>query len=169
MLIDQQFRREYITEAVRTAPMHMREGAKEMMRTLARAEVPLLVLSAGLGGAAGVSAPRPPPLATNRATHPNYLTCLLRLAHNTPAYTDVLEEVLKQKCGPLPPTTHVISNRMVFNDDGLLVGFSEPLIHMFNKHETHSADAPYYQAVHNRRNVILLGDGLGDLDMAEGA
>ena len=84
---------------------------------------------------------------------------------------DVLEEFLVQKCGPLPPSTHVISNRMVFEGDDAeakLVGFSEPLIHMFNKSEGHSPDAPYYAAVHQRRNVILLGDGLGDVSMADG-
>jgi len=81
---------------------------------------------------------------------------------------DVLEEVLRQKTGPLSPSTHVISNRMVFNDEGFLTGFSEPLIHMFNKHERHDSSAPYYDAICSRRNVILLGDGLGDVHMADG-
>eukprot|EP00913_Durusdinium_trenchii_P030044 g28154.t1 len=34
---------------------------------------------------------------------------------------------------PLQESTHVVSNRMVFDETGRLVNFSEPLLHMFNK------------------------------------
>jgi len=51
LLIEQRFHRSYLEEAVRSAPMRMREGAGDVMATLARSSIPLLVLSAGLGGA----------------------------------------------------------------------------------------------------------------------
>lgn len=50
LLMEQGFRRRYLIEAVRQAPMRLREGAKELMASLAKADIPLLVLSAGLGG-----------------------------------------------------------------------------------------------------------------------
>lgn len=46
---------------------------------------------------------------------------------------DVLEEILLRDYGPLAENFHVISNRMRFDETGRLVGFNDPLIHMFNK------------------------------------
>ena len=50
---------------------------------------------------------------------------------------DVIEEFLRQRVPfELAPTTLVASNRMIFDDGGKLVDFSEPLLHMFNKNRT---------------------------------
>jgi 5'-nucleotidase len=93
---------------------------------------------------------------------------------------------------------------MIFNQDGLNIGFYEPVIHVFNKNEFTgfivSADGTEPQAsgttvdlchpqksplaldpmanpnashlhrelVRNRRNVLLMGDSVGDRRMADG-
>lgn len=47
---------------------------------------------------------------------------------------NVIEEILRQRLPfELAPTTVVVSNSMCFDEGGSLVGFSEPVIHMFNK------------------------------------
>eukprot|EP00953_Heterococcus_sp_UTEX-ZZ885_P018459 10310-Heterococcus_DN1.PRE.1 len=83
---------------------------------------------------------------------------------------DVLEEVFKQHSeAPLPQHAHIVSNRMVFNEQsGALEGFTEDLFHVFNKQASSIQHAPYFQAdgIDKRHNVILLGDSLGDVHMA---
>ena len=46
----------------------------------------------------------------------------------------------------------------------MLVGVSEPLIHMFNK----NLGAVPQELQPKRKNVLLLGDGMGDVTMADG-
>jgi HAD superfamily hydrolase (TIGR01544 family) len=95
-------------------------------------------------------------------------------AHNVPLIVfsagigDVLQEVLAQQYGPLPPSVQIVSNWMVFDDGGRLVGWRAPLIHMFNKNSVHLRSSPAYAELLRRRNVVLCGDGLGDATMAEG-
>lgn len=60
--------------------------------------------------------------------------------------------------------TKVVSNFCQYNEDGLIVGLKPPMIHMYNKSES-SIDDPELEA---RHNIVLLGDSLGDLHMAEG-
>jgi cytosolic 5'-nucleotidase 3 len=83
---------------------------------------------------------------------------------------DVLEEVFKQHSeAPLPQHAHIVSNRMVFNEQsGALEGFTEDLFHVFNKQASSIQHAPYFQAdgIDKRHNVILVGDSLGDVHMA---
>jgi len=42
---------------------------------------------------------------------------------------DMLELVLKRD-GVLYPNMHIISNMMIFDDDDVIIGFKEPLVHM---------------------------------------
>ena len=99
---------------------------------------------------------------------------------------DVLEEIIRQQHGKVPDNSSVLSNKMLWGDDGRLIGFSEPLIHMFNKNLTHIKHTEKFQEVwagllclvvcHSnileqlarRPNVLLLGDGQGDVSMADG-
>jgi len=63
----------------------------------------------------------------------------------------------------------VVSNFMDFNDEGLLIGFQEPIIHSFNKTVASIANSDYNQKIlSKRRNVILLGDSTADPNMTEG-
>ncbi|KAG5280434.1 hypothetical protein AALO_G00089100 [Alosa alosa] len=77
---------------------------------------------------------------------------------------DVLLEILKHN-NVLSSNLSIRANFMHFSEEGLLQGFKEPLIHTFNKGEGHLA-SPTHTA-HDRPNVLLLGDSLGDVSMAD--
>ncbi|CCG82912.1 protein of unknown function [Taphrina deformans PYCC 5710] len=88
---------------------------------------------------------------------------------------DVIEELFR--VGSLDrPNQAVISNHMEFpgeGEDAPLVGFKEPLIHTLNKGEQALHGAPTItdtvkDALTRRRNVLLMGDSIGDAKMADG-
>ncbi|MCA9459103.1 MAG: hypothetical protein KC550_00985 [Nanoarchaeota archaeon] len=62
----------------------------------------------------------------------------------------------------------VISNKYIWDENGNAIDYHKPHIHTFNKNETSVIDSQFYPRIKNRRNVILLGDSLGDVNMAEG-
>ncbi|EKX35235.1 hypothetical protein GUITHDRAFT_79999 [Guillardia theta CCMP2712] len=78
---------------------------------------------------------------------------------------DVLEEIFKQRLGleGLP----IISNKMKFDEEGKLVGFENNTIHIMNKGAV-ALEGQNLELVKDKSNVILLGDSLGDLRMADG-
>ncbi|XP_033025505.1 7-methylguanosine phosphate-specific 5'-nucleotidase isoform X2 [Lacerta agilis] len=80
---------------------------------------------------------------------------------------DVLEEIIRQ-AGAFYPNVKVVSNYMDFDDSGVLRGFKEPLIHTYNKNNTVLKDTEYFQQLCSRTNILLLGDSMGDLSMADG-
>ncbi|KAJ1435781.1 Pyrimidine 5-nucleotidase, eukaryotic [Sesbania bispinosa] len=95
---------------------------------------------------------------------------------------DIIEEVLRQKLHRSFKNVKIVSNRMVFDDDGHLVSFKGKLIHSLNKNE-HAIDmaAPVHEKLGDiddpiddnalfkeRTNVLLLGDHTGDLGMSDG-
>jgi len=63
---------------------------------------------------------------------------------------------------------HIISNMLKFDKNGLFVKVIEPIIHSMNKNEIIIKDLKVFKKIKNRKNVILLGDGLGDINMADG-
>lgn len=62
----------------------------------------------------------------------------------------------------------VLANRYDFDREGNALKVKEPIIHTFNKKEVSLKDTDVYDKIEKRKNVILLGDSLGDVDMAEG-
>ncbi|CAK6956654.1 -methylguanosine phosphate-specific 5'-nucleotidase-like isoform X2 [Scomber scombrus] len=80
---------------------------------------------------------------------------------------DVLEEVIRQN-DVFHPNVHVISNYMDFDHTGVLRAFKGQLIHTFNKREGALSHAACLTELQGRPNVLLLGDSLGDLTMADG-
>ncbi|XP_066386604.1 uncharacterized protein [Miscanthus floridulus] len=95
---------------------------------------------------------------------------------------DIIEEVFRQKLHKSFKNIKIVSNRMVFNEEGRLVAFKGKTIHVLNKNE-HALDmaAPVhgnrgdpngfiddYSLVKKRTNVLLLGDHIGDLGMSDG-
>jgi len=74
--------------------------------------------------------------------------------------------------GLLLPNIHLIANEMKFNADGKLIGFSEDTITSSNKNYTHvrngTGGASFTAQAGKRKNVILLGDNIGDGGMVTG-
>ena len=88
---------------------------------------------------------------------------------------DVIQEVLEQKyCQyyntTLPLYTQIVSNWMIWdkNNNNKLIGWTEPVIHMFNKDAEHTKYAPWFNTFNQKSNILLLGDGEGDVTMSDG-
>ncbi len=63
---------------------------------------------------------------------------------------------------------HIIANFFSYNSDGLVTGFKSNIIHSLNKNEKQVVSSFYYHTIKNKKNVLLLGDSLGDIHMSEG-
>lgn len=81
---------------------------------------------------------------------------------------DILAEVIRQQFGALPTHSAIVSNWMRFDGGGTLADWTEPLIHMFNKDDSHLRASPLLPELARRRHVLLVGDSLGDATMADG-
>lgn len=51
---------------------------------------------------------------------------------------------------------------------GVLRGFKGELIHVYNKHDGALRNTEYFKQQKENSNIILMGDSLGDLSMADG-
>ncbi|XP_040209113.1 cytosolic 5'-nucleotidase 3A isoform X1 [Rana temporaria] len=80
---------------------------------------------------------------------------------------DVLEEAIRQ-AGVYYPNVKVVSNFMDFDENGVIKGFKGELIHVYNKHDGALKRTEYFNQLKDSSNIILLGDSLGDLTMADG-
>ncbi|XP_054861159.1 cytosolic 5'-nucleotidase 3-like isoform X1 [Amphiprion ocellaris] len=80
---------------------------------------------------------------------------------------DILEEVIRQ-AGVFHSNVKVFSNYMDFDETGLLKAFKGELIHIYNKREGALLNTGHFQELRTRPNVLLMGDSLGDLTMADG-
>lgn len=93
--------------------------------------------------------------------------------HQTPliimsaAPGDMLVEHLRHE-GLLRSNVHVIANLYQFDADGYAIKINEPIIHSFNKHEVVVKNFPVFEMIKDRKNILLLGDSLGDVGMADG-
>lgn len=64
---------------------------------------------------------------------------------------------------------HIITNLYKWDENGNAIDIKKPIINVFNKDETILAEIPeIYKEIEDRKNVLLLGDSLGDLGMIEG-
>ncbi|KAI3359542.1 hypothetical protein L3Q82_013942 [Scortum barcoo] len=80
---------------------------------------------------------------------------------------DILEEVILQ-AGVFHSNVKVFSNYMDFDESGVLRAFKGELIHIYNKREGALLNTGHFQELRTRPNVLLMGDSLGDLTMADG-
>ncbi len=145
-----------VVRAYDTGKFRLRDGLEHMISMLYDANVPLLIFSAGIT---------------------NVLEFALQsaLAPTTSDGTKCIE--------PLPSNINIISNRCLFettstdNDDGAtttnvsgaLIGFSTPVLHVYNKscHAFRDTNPHFPKSIH-RKNVLLFGDSLGDIKMSQG-
>ena len=63
---------------------------------------------------------------------------------------------------------HIITNFWDYNDDGKFVGIKGKVIHGMNKGVDILRGSVFYEKYKNKKNIILLGDSMSDLNMVEG-
>lgn len=63
---------------------------------------------------------------------------------------------------------YIISNSFEWNEDGKAISVRKPIIHCMNKDETSIKRFPFYKNLKSRKNILLLGDTLEDIDMIKG-
>ncbi len=74
-----------------------------------------------------------------------------------------------ERVGLLYDNICIISNFFQWDKEGNAIGYRKPIIHSMNKDKTVIRAYPeIYEKIKARRNVLLLGDGLGDVGMVEG-
>lgn len=135
--------KELLRKAVkRTERIRLRDGCADFLWALNRAQVPLVLFSAGIG---------------------QIIEYVLRYQANH-------RQLEAEACGrSLLDNIHIISNFMLFDDDDVCTGFTDPLIHTFNKNRTVvQQEAPFFHKIADRTSVLLLGDSLGDIHMDVG-
>ncbi|ORX60083.1 cytosolic 5'-nucleotidase 3-like protein [Piromyces finnis] len=82
---------------------------------------------------------------------------------------NVIQESLVQS-DLLYENMKVVSNTMSFNEEtGICDKFVGQLYHVFNKNNFGLEGTEYEKKYKNRKNVIVCGDSLGDIKMADGA
>uniref|UniRef100_A0A8B9FGQ2 5'-nucleotidase n=1 Tax=Amazona collaria TaxID=241587 RepID=A0A8B9FGQ2_9PSIT len=80
---------------------------------------------------------------------------------------DILEEIIRQ-ANVFHSNISVVSNYMDFDESGVLTRFKGPLIHTYNKNNSVLQGTECFQQLSTRTSIILLGDSMGDLTMADG-
>ena len=76
--------------------------------------------------------------------------------------------IFLRKRGLLYKNNHIVANYFIWDDLGKLAAIQEPIIHVYNKDEAILDKFPFYDEVKKRKNVIVIGDSLGDAKMAKG-
>jgi 5'-nucleotidase len=78
-------------------------------------------------------------------------------------------EMIFQKNSLLFPNINIIANVFEFDQNGKVAKIKEPIIHSINKSEITIKSFPeIFENIKDRRNVLLLGDNVSDIGMAEG-
>lgn len=80
---------------------------------------------------------------------------------------DAISMYLKRE-GKLYDNIYIISNLYKWDENGNAISVKQPIIHVMNKDETTIRDYPFFDVIKDRKNVLLLGDSLGDIGMVKG-
>ena len=117
-------KQEAVRNAVKLGNMKYRDGAKEFLKKMNELNVPVIIISAGIG--------------------------------------NVIEEFLKFE-NDLYENIKIISNFITF-ENGEFKEVSSEIIHALNKNIVR-LDNESKKALEDRKNILLLGDGMADLKM----
>ncbi|XP_012935093.1 7-methylguanosine phosphate-specific 5'-nucleotidase A isoform X3 [Aplysia californica] len=83
---------------------------------------------------------------------------------------DVIHETITQQSSFHSENMKIVANFLQFDEMGKMTGFAgDEIIHTFNKNENAIHSSDYFFNIKHRENLLLMGDSLGDLKMAEGA
>ena len=77
---------------------------------------------------------------------------------------DIIKAYIEKE-GKLYDNTNIIANFFDYDSSGNVLGYKSKIIHSFNKNETVIENK---ENLKERKNVILLGDSLGDIGMSAG-
>lgn len=78
-------------------------------------------------------------------------------------------QIFLEKQGKFYNNIQIITNIWKFDQKGKVIGLEGSVIHAMNKDETMVHDFPeIYKRIKDRKNVLLMGDSIGDLGMIEG-
>jgi len=80
---------------------------------------------------------------------------------------DIIVEFLKDE-GHNDKNIHVIANFFNFDENGNVLSYKGEIIHALNKNEYKLEGHDYEKEMKDKKNVILLGDTIGDANMADG-
>jgi len=81
---------------------------------------------------------------------------------------DEMISMCLEQAGRKYDNIHIVSNAFEWDENGKAIRVKEPVIHVANKDETVLSHFPFFEAIRDRRNVILLGDNIEDVGMIEG-
>lgn len=81
--------------------------------------------------------------------------------------SDAISMYLK-KHKELHDNIYIISNLYEWDRYGNAIAIKQPIIHVMNKDETALQGHPVFNIIKNRKNVLLLGDNLSDINMVNG-
>ncbi len=78
-------------------------------------------------------------------------------------------QIFFKKIGRDYPNISYVTNQFNWDENGRAISLKGLIIHCMNKDETILREIPeVYSRIQNRKNVLLLGDSIGDLGMVEG-
>ena len=83
------------------------------------------------------------------------------------AVGDIIKEFLKSE-GKLYDNICIVSDFFDYDENGKVKGYKSDIIHIFNKNGYELRKLAFFERIKNRKNMILLGDSLADLNMAQG-
>ena len=135
-----------VKEALETGIFSTRQDLNSLLKLLIENDIPLLLFSAGLANVLEH--------AILRTLHPDMEERELRGMRLTGQYK----------------TINVQSNRVLWDDHGKLLDFSQPVLHVMNKSCTAFLETNPHFALcgTDRTKLFLFGDSLGDLKMSIG-
>lgn len=188
LLVEAKLTRASLVDSVRRAHTRLRDGIDRVFAFAAAHDVPLIVFSAGISDVLEE-------VIRQRygALHAKYHIVSNRMCWSDDADVDKVMAEAAAAAAELDATPSPVSPRMrrqsvaaasvASGSEGAspvptgirtptephLVAFREPLIHMYNKAAAHHVEGTsWFHELVGRKHAVLLGDGLGDVTMADG-